>query len=210
MTIREFVKGIIENAFTDAEIIKYCKALDSELLADLLKELWAEYVSCDYVGELSNAQRLKNAYDLICERFNVDIWNEHPEPQQGNSNSEQAEDTQSLINTKLMNLFPEKYRTERAMNVLQKAFEDGTIHFNGEGLKFDGSNALLAYLLGAVYCGDTKEYDKYVQGDKVKRGSDYFPDTFLSKLFGVKNLGQSRLQLVSVPKGHEKVEKWLK
>ena len=105
MTIREFLKGIIENAFTDAEIIKYCKALDSELLADLLKELWAEYVSCDYVGELSNAQRLKNAYDLICERFNVDIWEEEqrgtdtqnsPEPQQEQVNSEQAADTQNI------------------------------------------------------------------------------------------------------------------
>lgn len=75
----------MEDAFTDAEIIKYCEVLDKDLLAELVKELWMEWYACGGVGEWQNANRLRNAYDLICERFNVNPWEEQPEPQQGNT-----------------------------------------------------------------------------------------------------------------------------
>lgn len=109
----------------------------------------------------------------------------------------------------ILGYFPKDLLNDRSKTILLNAANDEAIIIVGEKLKFQGSNALLAYLLGVAFCGDTKQYDVYLQGYKVKRGSAYFPDKLLSDLFGVKNLGQSRLQLNSVPKGYERVEKWL-
>lgn len=109
----------------------------------------------------------------------------------------------------ILDLFPKGLLNDSAKRILLNAANDGAIDVIGKKLKFQGSNALLAYMLGIAFCGDTKQYDVFLQGYKVKRGSTFFPDTLLSDLFGVKNLGQSRLQLNSVPKGYEKVEKWL-
>lgn len=82
MTIRELIKEITEDTFTDAEIIKYCEGWDRVLLVELVNELWTEYYSFDDVGEWQKANRMIRAYNLICERFNVDML-EQPEPQQG-------------------------------------------------------------------------------------------------------------------------------
>ena len=109
----------------------------------------------------------------------------------------------------ILNFFPKGLLNDSAKRILLNAANDGAIDVIGGKLKFQGSNALLAYMLGIAFCDDTKQYDVFLQGYKVKRGSTFFPDKLLSDLFGVKNLGQSRLQLDSVPKGYERVEKWL-
>lgn len=84
MTIRELIKEITEDTFTDTEIIKCCEEWDRVLLVELVNELWMEYYSFDDVGEWQKANRMMRAYNLICERFNVDML-EQPEPQQGNT-----------------------------------------------------------------------------------------------------------------------------
>ena len=122
---------------------------------------------------------------------------------------EQPEPQPTEQEQKLKSLFPDDMKNEKAMTILLNAVKDGAIIIVKDRLKFNGSNALLAYMLGIAFCGDTKEYNRYKQGYKVKRGSAFFPDAFLSKLFGVSNLGQSRLQLDSLPRGYEKVDKWL-
>lgn len=106
--------------------------------------------------------------------------------------------------------FTDELKTnKKAMTILQNAVDRKLIEFDVEHLIFKGSNALLAYMCGIAFCDDTKRFDTLQQIYKVKRGSGYFPDAFLSELFRVKNLGQSRLQLDSVPRGYEKVDKCL-
>lgn len=116
----------------------------------------------------------------------------------GNSEPQQQKTLQDLL--------PEQLKTDEALKIFQRAIDANLIEKTATGLKWQLSNALLAYLCGIVYCGDTKQWDGYNKEYIVKRGSTFFPDKALSELFGVKNLGQSRLQLKSLPKGYEKVD----
>lgn len=106
----------------------------------------------------------------------------------------------------LKDLLPEQLRTDEALKIFQRAIDANLIEKTATGLKWQLSNALLAYLCGIVYCGDTKQCCWHNKEYRVKRGSTFFPDKALSELFGVKNLGQSRLQLEYQPKGYEKVD----
>lgn len=106
----------------------------------------------------------------------------------------------------LKDLLPEQLRTDEALKIFQRAIDANLIEKTATGLKWQLGNALLAYLCGIVYCGDTKRWDGFYKEYNVKRGSTFFPDKALSELFGVKNLGQSRLQLKYRPKGYEKVD----
>lgn len=127
MRIREFIKEVMDdNSFTDAEIIKYCKGLDRELLEELVNELWMEYYSFDDVGEWQKANRMMRAYNLICERFNVDIWKEKEEPG----------------NTKNDVVLPEELNTELAHIYWTKA---KTLGFVNDDYTFNGTRYQQAY-----------------------------------------------------------------
>ena len=91
--------------------------------------------------------------------------------------------------------------------VFKKAIESGLISVSEDKLHFNGSNALLSYLCGIVYCDDTKYQDPVTKEWLVKLGSTFFPESELNNLFDVINLGSSRLQLKRLPRGHEKVDK---
>ena len=106
----------------------------------------------------------------------------------------------------LKDLLPERLRNDEALKIFQRAIDANLIEKTATGLKWQLSNALLAYLCGIVYCGDTSPWDKFYKEYIVKKSSTLFPDKALSELFGVKNLGQSRLQLIYKPKGYEKVD----
>jgi hypothetical protein len=107
----------------------------------------------------------------------------------------------------LKDLLPERLRNDEALKIFQRAIDANLIEKTATGLKWQLSNALLAYLCGIVYCGDTSPWDEYYKEYIVKkRRSKFFPDKALSELFGVKNLGQSRLQLIYKPRGYEKVD----
>lgn len=103
-------------------------------------------------------------------------------------------------------LLQDGLETDEAVNVFNKAIKADLMEVCGNGLKWKASNALLAYLCGRLYCGDTTKIDSVTKERIVKRGSGFFPETKLNDLFGLKNLGQSRLQLNRVPKGFEKIE----
>ena len=116
----------------------------------------------------------------------------------GNGEPQQEKTLQDILQGQL--------KTNEAVIIFQRAIDDGLIKKTVTGLKWNFSNALLAYLCGIVYCGDKKRWDERNKVYWVKRGSNYLPEVELNRLFGVKNLGQSRLQLTTLPKGHEKVD----
>lgn len=103
---------------------------------------------------------------------------------------------------------PEELDTPEAREIFEKAIKAGFIEKSETGYKWNGSNALLSAFCGIVFCGDKVEIDKYLE-EKYVRNSTLFPDSALNKLFNLKNLGQSRLQLMTPPSGYEKIKKIL-
>lgn len=109
----------------------------------------------------------------------------------------------------LKDLLPEKLKTDEAIEVFQRAVEANLIEIMPNVLKWNETNALLAYLCGKLYCGDTIEIDPTTKEYKIKRGETFLPEEPLNSLFGVKNLGQSRRQIIralGLPEGHERVD----
>lgn len=110
---------------------------------------------------------------------------------------------------------PEELNTDKAKMIFSKAVKTGLMQpaRNGRCYQWNKSNALLAYLCGKIYCGDSLEQDAITQDLIVKRGNCFFPETALMALFvnkeqkHIMNLGQSRLQLTRPPKGYENVER---
>lgn len=110
----------------------------------------------------------------------------------------------------LENMLPEQLKTDEAIKVFGKAITAKLMELDEGRLKWTKSNALLAYLCGILYCGDTKSQDTITKEFVIKRGSTFFPESALNTLFGVKNLGQSRTQLEHLPRGYEAVDKLFK
>ena len=104
-------------------------------------------------------------------------------------------------------LLPNELKTDRAIKAFDKAIEISLIEVTDERFKFNGSNALLAAFCGVIYCNDEAKRSYGSDKREYKRSQDaIFPESNLNKLFGVKNLGQSRLQLQYIPTGYEKIE----
>lgn len=110
----------------------------------------------------------------------------------------------------LENMLPEQLKTDEAIKVFGKAITAKLMELDKGRLKWNKSNALLAYLCGILYCGDTKSQDTITKEFVIKRGSTFFPESALNTLFEVKNLGQSRTQLEHLPRGYEAVDKLFK
>lgn len=89
---------------------------------------------------------------------------------------------------------PRELDTAEARRVLKKAVESELIEISKNGYIWNESNALLACMCGVLYCGDTLKTDAITKEKIIKLGSTLFPERTLCNLFGVKNLGQSRLQ----------------
>lgn len=110
----------------------------------------------------------------------------------------------------LENMLPKQLKTDEAIKVFGKAITAKLMELDKGRLKWTKSNALLAYLCGILYCGDTKSQDTITKEFVIKRGSTFFPESALCTLFGVMNLGQSRIQLEHLPRGYEAVDKLFK
>lgn len=194
MKIREFIKEVMDNAFTDAEIIKYCEALDRDLLVALVKELWEWALFEDAVGELSNAEELRNVYNLICERFNVDIWKDVEQPKQ--ANSKQATDTQSLNEGTKNNvgvggvLLSDVLNTDRVKSIFEGAYNKGWMEVDGGkyrwiGLKdkngevIRGKGQQFVYMIGEIF--------GYKKGCSGNDGNN-IPCKAIEELFGVSDI----------------------
>ena len=75
-----------------------------------------------------------------------------------------------------------------------------------------GSETLLSYFLGKLFCGDFGEYSSRKKAMVWRRGDAPFPAKVLNELFGVKSLKRLRIkrEWCVLPEGYEKVERLTK
>ncbi|MBC5614543.1 hypothetical protein H8S58_16505 [Bacteroides sp. NSJ-2] len=107
-------------------------------------------------------------------------------------------------------VLPERLDTELARRIFAKALERGYIKEINSHYKWNGSKALLAYMCGRIYCGDTSVYDRTDQKPYWKFGkSDFFPDSELNVLFDISDIGQSRQNRkdMKVPTKSQEIDK---
>ena len=109
---------------------------------------------------------------------------------------------------------PEKCNSERFRKMVNIAVKKGIITIkNNNTLSFDGTDALLSLFCGAGICGDYLKWDPMTKNEIVKRGNEnVFPVQALNQLFNVKNLGNSRGQIIEKlpPGGFERIKDIIK
>ena len=109
--------------------------------------------------------------------------------QNGNSSvseEQSVSDEGAVVLTGMLN-------TELAVKVFAKAIEAGYMSEKGSHYKWNDSKVLLAYMCGRIYCGDKPVYSDMDEKSFWKFGRlGVFPDTELSNLFEMLDLGQSR------------------
>ena len=109
--------------------------------------------------------------------------------QNGNSSDSEEQsvgDEGAVVLTGMLN-------TELAVKVFAKAIETGYMSEKGSHYKWNDSKVLLAYMCGRIYCGDKPVYSDMDEKSFWKFGRlGVFPDTELSNLFEMPDLGQSR------------------
>ncbi len=101
--------------------------------------------------------------------------------------------------------------TELAVKVFAKAIEDGYMSEKGSHYKWNDSKVLLAYMCGRIYCGDKPVYSDMDEKSFWKFGRlGVFPDTELSNLFEMPDLGQSRSNRkdLAVPAKSKEIDKF--
>ena len=133
---------------------------------------------------------------------------QHQAPEVNNNRNEQ-ESPETAPESPLM--LPDELHTDEAVKTFEKAVTAGLMERQGNGYKWNKSNALLAYMCGRLYCGDCIEIDKYTGQPKYKRDkTEFFPEKALCTLFGVKNLGQTRRQVAdqqNPPTGYKDIDR---
>ena len=82
----------------------------------------------------------------------------------------------------------------RNTEALDKAVEAGYINVQDDGsLKWTlGSETLLAYFMGRLFCGDFGQYSRRMNAKVWMQGDRTFPSKDLCRIFGVKALKQLR------------------
>lgn len=101
--------------------------------------------------------------------------------------------------------------TELAVKVFAKAIEAGYMSEKGSHYKWNDSKVLLAYMCGRIYCGDKSVYSDMDEKAFWKFGRmGVFPDTELSNLFEMPDLGQSRSNRkdLAVPAKSKEIDKF--
>lgn len=101
--------------------------------------------------------------------------------------------------------------TELAVKVFAKAIEAGYMSEKGSHYKWNDSKVLLAYMCGRIYCGDKPVYSDMDEKSFWKFGRlGVFPDTELSNLFEMPDLGQSwsNRKDLAVPAKSKEIDKF--
>ena len=184
-------KWVIENETRDL-----CRPNHYSFFLKGEKKEWHDLVMSDFLLHIKKAMQhygynFKELPRNIQALFGIEYFGQQPQQK----------------NAKWVSLLPDgNSQNKKAIRIFKKAINANLITIAESGLHFNGSNALLSYLCGIIYCGDTTIKDSVTGDILVKRGSSFFPDVELCKLFNVKNLGQSRQQLFRQPKGHEIVD----
>ena len=101
--------------------------------------------------------------------------------------------------------------TVLAVKVFAKAIEAGYMSEKDSHYKWNDSKVLLAYMCGRIYCGDKPVYSDTDEKSFWKFGRlGVFPDTELSNLFEMPDLGQSRSNRkdLAVPAKSKEIDKF--
>ena len=101
--------------------------------------------------------------------------------------------------------------TVLAVKVFAKAIEAGYMSEKDSHYKWNDSKVLLAYMCGRIYCGDKPVYSDMDEKSFWKFGRlGVFPDTELSNLFEMPDLGQSRSNRkdLAVPAKSKEIDKF--
>lgn len=117
---------------------------------------------------------------------------------------ETHEDKENLPKIEL----PAHLKTDLAIKMFETAVEEGLISWRDNKYKWTGTEVLLAYFCGRIYCGDTIAYNPQNKKYSWKRGKNGdFPDRELNEFFGKDNLGTSRNNRINspAPKGYKKI-----
>ena len=212
---QRYIKGVISGNSTNCEYIKSQQSeLEKYMLESLLGRKWYEH-DCPnlmknepittgflfwwrkrYEGKLQPVDDTTSKVDE-CNTFffNYSKW------QYLKSLFKEPELQQIVI--------PKELQINGAKIIFEKAIENGLMVKTETGCyHWKKSTALLAYLCGRLYCGDRIKKDTTGE-ELIQKGSDYFPETSLKRLFpDIKNLGQSHQQLKDkkLPRGHECVD----
>lgn len=109
---------------------------------------------------------------------------------------------------------PDNLNTDDAKKMFEKAVKAGLMQplKDKGGYQWNKGNALLAYFCGKIYCGDRLKQDDVTKELVIKRGGVFFPEAALNSFFlnnkgeNIKNLGQSRLQILRPPKGYKDID----
>ena len=91
-----------------------------------------------------------------------------------------------------------KMRNEEAFN---RAVDAGYVNVQDDGsLKWTlGSETLLAYFLGRLFCGDFGQYSRRRRAMIWQRGKGVFPAESLQAIFNMKSLKRIRLKRDKMP-----------
>lgn len=120
------------------------------------------------------------------------------------SEEQTASNDEAVVLTGMLN-------TELAIKVFAKAIEAGYMNEKGSHYKWNDSKVLLAYMCGRIYCGDKPVYSDMDEKSFWKFGRlGVFPDTELSNLFEMPDLGQSRSNRkdLAVPAKSKEIDKF--
>jgi len=117
---------------------------------------------------------------------------------------EQKANEEKVVLTGMLN-------TELAVKVFDEAITAGYMNEKGSHYKWNDSKVLLAYMCGRIYCGDKPVYSDMDEKSFWKFGRlGVFPDTELSNLFEMPDLGQSRSNRkdLAVPAKSKEIDKF--
>ena len=117
---------------------------------------------------------------------------------------EQKANEEKVVLTGMLN-------TELAVKVFDEAITAGYMNEKGSHYKWNDSKVLLAYMCGRIYCGDKPVYSDMDEKPFWKFGRlGVFPDTELSNLFEMPDLGQSRSNRkdLAVPAKSKEIDKF--
>jgi len=193
MTTKEFIINIANGNLKKNDILNYVlNCPDKQALVDDL--YWSDK-ACEIstgkplVCEDDKILLIYDAINIICEEYQLKPLGEY---QDGCCRS-----VLSIIE------IPQDIKLRKFEIYLEIAYNHKLISINQKKLIFNGSNALLAYFCGKIFCGDRTVINSFDGEINCIVGRhnllSRFPEKSLERLFGKKRLSQSRSQLFEKP-----------
>lgn len=217
----KYSKEILGNngkVWFDFHFDKFFKVCDLGLVGERCIEVISVGKDKDIAQFLREAtERLRNAgansvvIDAFnCETMYFDMMANESYTDEKSLSGKQEKKKEDILLPEL----PDNLNTDDAKKMFEKAVKAGLMQplKDKGGYQWNKGNALLAYFCGKIYCGDRLKQDDVTKELVIKRGGVFFPEAALNSFFlnnkgeNIKNLGQSRLQILRPPKGYKDID----